>query len=191
MRAGKTPAVLFVCETTPLAKTDNVYISALCDMFFHRLFQGAGGTFVSAKREFIPVSSKSNIAIPDTVKKIERAKKLFFPAEIMVFYVVVCFDADSIGKAERQANEEIIHWCEAQGYIPLVFSKNVEQVLDVPHEEASKKERAGIFAKSNKKYLKEAPYVQAMSHPLSETLSGYHRSNFMLVLQSVLNDFSK
>ena len=111
MKADKTPAVLFVCETTPLAKTDNVYISALCDMFFHRLFQGPGGATVPAKREFIPVSSKSNIAAPAIKNKIERAKKLFFPAESMVFYVIVCFDADSTSNSEKQINEGIILFC--------------------------------------------------------------------------------
>ncbi|MBR1847439.1 MAG: hypothetical protein IJ787_06970 [Bacilli bacterium] len=160
-------------------------------MFFHRLFQGAGGATIPAKREFIPVSSKSNIAAPATKNKIERAKKLFFPAESMVFYVIVCFDADSTSNSEKQINEGIIHWCEEHGYIPLVFSKNVEQVLGVPHEEASKKERAGIFAKTNKQYLKEAKYVDAMSCSLEQTLTGYHRSNFMPVLRRILDDFSK
>ncbi len=183
---NKALALIIVCETTSLAKTDNVYLSALIDAYYGLYFQYGGASGYPAKRVFLHVAGKGNIISSSTTKAIERAKRQFYPKELFEIVPIICFDVDSKGKAEKAKNEALIRWCKKNGFLPMAFSKNIEQVLEVSHPEANKVDRAMYFKNTKKAYLKNERIKGKLSYSTEACLEGYNRANFALTMDKAV-----
>lgn len=182
----KDIGLIFVIETNFLSGSDNVYISSLLDCYFPDFLSPSFESEVPLiKRVFVMADGKGNLLSSKTLSKIKTAKSEF-PRSFFSTYVVVCFDVDGIGGSTRKDNDLLIGRIQELGFLPVCFSKNIESVLEVPCPSLNKGQRAKVFSRGKKGYLKEERIRKRLLCTLEEALSNYDCSNFLSAISDLI-----
>lgn len=166
--------LIFVVESDQQSKTDQMYIQK------HIKKRGLLNHNLDSKYIFLggKAKYKDKKVLKEINKYIQDIRKFNPDAECIVIY---CIDLDKhhIIKEQKKLNDEIIDYCNANGYKFIWFLEDIESVyLGKPVENKSKIKEAKIFARKPDLDVGDSKFR-------ATTISGKNKSNIENIFKEI------
>lgn len=171
--------IIPVVETNEATQSDNKYILKYLSLYHGKVLQ----TNRVVYRNFVYANGKNNMTSLKVEKQIKQLTNAFDDKTHKSF-VVYFIDTDKFGNEEKQKLDDLLAFCSNKGYIPVLFSYEIEDVFGVDIVDHSKKKTSELFMA--KHHNKDSFNQIIFSKDINFVRSHKGFSNLELVLKEII-----
>ena len=176
--------IIPVVETNEATQSDNKYILKYLNIYHGKVLQTNRVTY----RNFVYARTKSQMTSSRVAKEIRGHMKAYNDTNRKSF-ALFFIDTDKFQKAKKKETKEIIDYCQENGFIPVLFSYEIEDVFGVQIIENDKKKTAELF---NKKHHNKGSFNVGNFEKNIDYVSSHRGfSNLELVLRCIFSELKK
>ena len=170
--------IIPVVETNEATQSDNKDILRYLNLYHGKTLQTNRVTY----RNFVYARSKTQMTSKRVEKEILNYMKAYNGSN-RNSYAVFFIDTDKFQKDKKKETDDIIEYCQNKGFIPVLFSYEIEDTFGEKIIEGSKKKTADLFNK--KRHTKESFDTNRFKQDIPYVESHRGFSNLEIVLNQI------